>query len=232
MSCAALCAVLCPVSASAAAITDLTVFSTNSAGHNYYGLHWNTQGVPDDKFNLYVSTSPDFSNPVFINSGNGPTTGVIIDLAPGTYYFTLFGESAFTPVPSDVHFVTNLYFDGDQSAPGISGLYGAACPSVCAAGDANGLNIFGASGHPEAGTLSWTDGSVLVTLTGFTWLTDRRDIDAVWNYWANHSPYSTGSGAPDFVGTMQLEVTAVPEPGVTFLVLTGLAAGAARLRRR
>lgn len=232
ISAAAVCALLSPASASAAALTDLTVFSTNSVGHNYYALHWNTQGAPDDKFNVYMSTSADFSNPVFINGGNDATTSINVDLAPGTYYFTLFGESAFTPVPGDVHFVTNLYFDGNQSAPGISGLYGVACPDVCAAGHPNGMDVFGSSGHPEAGTLSWTDGIVNVTLNEFTWITDRRDIDEVYPYWANHAPYSGGSGTPDFFGTLQLTVTAVPEPGTTMLFLAGLAAAARRLRRR
>lgn len=232
LSAAAVITFLSAAPASAAALTDLTVFSTNADGHNFYALHWNTQGAPDDKFNVYLSTSADFTNPVFINGGNDASTSINIDLAPGTYYFTIFGESAFTPIPSDVHFVTNLYFDGNQSAPGISGLYGTACPSVCAAGDANGLNIFGQSGHPEAGTLSWTDGIVNVALTEFTWITDRRDIDAVWNYWANHPPYSSGSGTPDFFGTLRLEVTAVPEPGTTLLFLAGLAAATRRLRQR
>lgn len=71
-----------------------------------------------------------------------------------------------------------------------------------------------------------------MTLTEFTWLTNRTDIDAVWPYWANHFPYSQGSGTPDFLGTMRLDVTAVPEPAVTLLLLTGLASAAARRARR
>jgi hypothetical protein len=224
-------AVLLPSPASAALLTDLTVFSTNADGHNYYSLIWNTQGDPDDRFNLYVSTSPDFASPTFINGYDDANTQIAVDLQPGTYYFTLFGESAFTPVPSDVHFVTNLYFGGNQSAPGISGLYGAACPTVCAAGHPNGMAIDGSSGHPEAGTLAWGDGSVNVTLTEFTWITNRTDIDKVWPYWANHLQYNNGSGTPDFFGTMRLEVTAVPEPGVMLLLLTGAAAAALRRAR-
>jgi hypothetical protein len=232
ISAAAVCALLSPAPASAAALTDLTVFSTNSTGHNYYSLIWNTQGLPDNRFNVYLSTSADFTNPTFINGGNDASTNINVDLAPGTYYFTLFGESAFTPVPSDVHFVTNLYFDGDQSAPGISGLSGAACPAVCAAGNPMGLNITGTAVQPEAGTLSWADGVVNVALTEFTWITDRRDIDEVWAYWANQAPYNNGSGTPDFFGTLRLDVTSVPEPGTTLLFLAGLAAAAGRLRRR
>lgn len=223
--------VLLPSSASAALLTDLTVFSTNSDGHNYYSLVWNTQGGSSDPYNLYVSTSTDFSSPTFINGFDDARTEVAVDLQPGTYFFTLFGDSAFTPVPGDVHFVTNLYFDGNQSAPGISGLYGAACPTVCAAGHPNGMAIDGSSGHPEAGTLVWTDGSVNVTLIEFTWVTNRTDIDEVWPYWADHSPYSGGNRNLDFLGTMRLEVTAVPEPGTVLLLLTGAAAAVIRRAR-
>jgi len=231
---------LTPSFAAAATITDLTVFSTNADGNNWNSLIWNTQGrdpatgLPDapNRFNLYVSTSPDLGNPVFINSGNDPSTAsVSIDLLPGTYFFTLFGESAFTPLPAEQHFVTNLYFNGNQAAPGISGLNGPLCPGVCAAGHPNGLDIFGNAGHPEAGTLAWTDGALQIVLTEFTWITDRAGVDQVWAHWANHFPYDNGSGTPDFFGTMRLEVTAAPEPGMTFLLLTGLAGLASRRRK-
>ena len=43
---------LLPSPAAAALLTDLTVFSTNSDGHAYYSLIWNTQGAPDDRYNL------------------------------------------------------------------------------------------------------------------------------------------------------------------------------------
>lgn len=213
---------LLPSPASAAMLTDLTVFSTNSDGHAYYGLIWNTQGRPEDRFNLYVSTSSDVQNPAFINGFDDARTQIAVALQPGTYEFVLFGDSAFTPVPVDVHFVANLYFEGNQSAAGISGLYGAACPTVCAAGHPNGQNITGTAFQPEAGTLLWSDGAVNVTLAQFTWITDRTDIDKVWPYWADDLPYGNGNGVPDFVGTMRLEVTAVPEPGVMALVLIGV----------
>ena len=151
--------------------------------------------------------------------------------APGTYYFTLFGESAFTPVPADVHFVTNLYFNNNQAGAGISGLYGSTCLDVCAAGSPNGSNIAGTGFQAEAGTLNWTDGAVSIALTEFTWTTNSDAINAVWPYWANHLPYSSGSPAPDFFGTLELEVRAAPEPGAAVLLLAGIGA-AIRSRRR
>lgn len=104
---------------------------------------WHVLKVTIRSLGRYVSTSPDFSNPAFVNSGDGAGTALAIDLQPGTYYFTLFGESAFTPIPADVQFVMNLYVDGNQSSAGISGMYGAGCPTVCAAGHANSQNITG-----------------------------------------------------------------------------------------
>ena len=86
---------------------------------------------------------------------------------------------------------------------------------------------------PSGGwTPAWGDGSVNVTLTEFTWITNRTDIDEVWPYWANHIQYNNGSGRPDFFVTMRIEVTAVPEPGVVLLLLTGAAGAALRRARR
>ena len=79
--CTALLAVL-PRTAAAATLTDLTVFSANSDGHAYYSLFWNTQGAPDNRFNLYVSTSPVADPPTFINGYDDARTAIAIDLQP------------------------------------------------------------------------------------------------------------------------------------------------------
>lgn len=215
--------------AQAATLTNSTVFSTNSEGENWNGWIWNTEGQPADvpnRWNLYYSTSGDPLAPVFVNSGNDENTEISIDLAPGVYDFLIFGETATTDLDPLQHFVLNLYFNGDDSAPGVSGLFGPDCPTVCAASHPNGLDLFGAAGAAEAGTLVFVDGTLTVALTLFEW-GFGDGIDAVWPHWANHAPYSGGSGAPDFVGRVQLTVTdtaVVPLPASLPLMAAGLAA--------
>jgi hypothetical protein len=224
--------------AQATTLTDSTVFSTNGAGENWNGWIWNTQGQPADapnRWNLYYSTSGDPGSPVFINGENDEDAEIAVDLAPGVYDFYIFGEAATTDINPQQHFVLNLYFNGDQSAPGISGLFGPDCATVCAASHPNGLDLFGASGAAEAGTLTFIDGSLSIALTLFQWAV-AQDVDQVWPHWANDAPYSFGSGQVDFVGRVQLTVTdtaVVPLPAALPLFLAGLAGlGVARRRRK
>jgi hypothetical protein len=211
-------------------MTDSAVFSANSAGENWNGWIWNTQAPPADlanRWNLYYSSSSDPANPVFLNTGNGASTGIAFDLGVGTHRFFVYGETATTQLDPQQHFVLNLYFGGNQAAPDISGLYGAACPVVCAAGHPNGLDLFGNSGlggNPaaqEAGTLAYASGGYQVALSDFTWAVGDG-IDAVWPHWDNTAPYDNGSGTPDFVGLVELRVTAVPEPAGLALLAAGL----------
>lgn len=220
-------------------LTDSAVFSTNGAGENWNGMIWNTQGAPDQPWNLYYSSSADANNPVFINSQDNAGTSLNLDLGPGTHNFLIFGDSGGVTLDPLQHFVASFYFGGNQDAPDISGLYGPDCPVVCAAAHWNGLDLFGASGlggnvnAQEAGTLIYSANGYQVELTAFTWAIDSA-IDAVWPYWDDTAPYSTGNGQADFVGTVQLRVTAVSEPaalGLMTLAL-GLAAFASSRPRR
>ena len=141
------------------------------------------------------------------------------------------------------HVVLSLYFNDNQAAPDISGLYGSTCTSVCAASHPNGLDLFGNSGlggntnAQEAGTLMFTGGNREVLLTKFNWAVND-DADQVWPHWDNTAPYSSGSGTPDFVGEVELTVRAldsvpVSEPATLGLPATALiAAGLAAWRRR
>lgn len=234
-------AVSAPAQLSAATfLTDSAVFSANSEGHNWNGWIWNTQAKPDDSWNAYYSDSTDPSAPQFINDGtvaaDEVNPGISIELAPGVYDFIIYGEAPTLTVDALQHFVLNLYFNGDQSAPAISGLYGPSCLSVCAAGHPNGLDLWGDSGAAEAGTLNFADGDLNIALTGFTWAIGTA-VDEVWPHWSDVAPYGGGSGMPDFVGHVQLTVTslaAVPIPAALPLLggALGLLAGIGRRRRR
>ena len=223
------------VPAMGATLTDSAIFSANAEGDNWNSLIWNTQAPPEDvpnRWNMYYSSSLDPNSPTFINSGNDADTRISIDLLPGTYDFLVFGETVTQPLPAEQHYVLNLYFNGDQSAPGISGLYGPSCLTVCAAGHPNGLDLFGNSQAPEAGTLEYLDGTQKVLLSRFEWAIDD-EVDQVWDTWAG--PWEENySGRPDYVGRIQLTVTDVaPIPLPAGIALFGPAlALLAMLRRR
>jgi hypothetical protein len=225
-----------PVGAMAASLTDITVFSSNSEGNNWNSLIWNTQGADTDtpapgRYNLYVSSDPLTSaSPSFINGYNDARTQVSLPLTIGDNTFSIYGEGVGATFDPLQYFVLNLYFDGVQNSPGISGLQNLANDSLGAAGHANGLGIYGAAGQQEAGSLSVLTGGQLLTLTSFTWVTDgQRDV--VWDYWANNPDYSTGSGRPDYYGSFTINVRSVPEPGTLALFGLGLA-GLGLSRRR
>ncbi|HEY0877804.1 MAG TPA: hypothetical protein VGE10_05075 [Zeimonas sp.] len=237
--------VLSGLARAAAHLTDSAVFSANEAGENWNGWIWNTQAPPADaanRWNLYYSSSTDPANPVFLNSRNDASTNLSIEMTPGVHRFLVYGESVTTNLDPAQHFVLNLYFDGNQGAPDVSGLFGDACPSVCAASHANGFDLFGNSGlggntdAQEAGTLVYLGGGRRVELTSFTWHVDEQ-VDAVWPLWDDTLPYSEGSGQPDFVGEVWLRVATVPVPDSLALTAAGLvallaAAGGVRRSRR
>lgn len=217
------------------AITDITVFGANSEGNDFNSIIWNTQGGDTDlpapgRFNLYVTPDPlSELTPTFINGYNDVRTRVSINLAPGTHTFSIYGNGVNRTFDPAQYFALNLYFDGNQSAPGITGLTNLANTTLTTASHPNGLGIFQGAAHQGAGTLSAAVGNYLVTLVAFSWITDgNRDI--VWPYHANDAPYSSGDGHLDYYGSFTIRV-AVPSPAPFALLLAGLA-GLGIARRR
>jgi hypothetical protein len=221
------------VKAATLSITDITVDSSNETGHYYGGWFYNTQGLPantNNQWNLYVATGTP-ATPAFVNTGNtDATTRVDIDLQPGLYQFVLFAESipAWLTLPevNGQHWALNLYFNGNQAAPGITGVFGPQCPALCAGTSWNGRNVWGEAPMQQAGTLEFLSGDLRVRLLGFNFglPVGVAPFDQV-------GPYATvPSGVGDYLGAMTIEVTRVPEP--TTFGLLGLALVALARRRR
>jgi len=227
-------AFLLPSRSNAASLTAATVFSANAEGNNWNGLIWNTLGAPADYrgvWNLYWSSSTDPNAPTFLNGFDDARTSIDIPLSPGTYTFMLYGESAGLPFHPEQRFVLNLYFDG-STTPGISALSGPSCTGACTVSHSNGLDLFGNSGAPEAGTLQYASALSLITLVDFEWITNRSDIDKVWDHYHNTDEYPNGSGTPDFLGRVTLRVSAVPEPESLLLLGIALPIAARRMKGR
>jgi hypothetical protein len=208
-----------PVSA-APVLSGLVNFSTDGAGSASAGQIWNTLGS-DGWFNLYVTQPNSGLGGAFLNAGNAAGTSISQILNPGTYQFYFFGEPG-----GDTGFAgLNLFFDGDDTNPGIS-VYGPTdhSPSppfstFAANSGPNTLTLDALSLVPGAGTLTYVSGDTTVTLMDYQWSTPEvYGVDRVQGY----DDFPTG--APDFVGSITLEVStaAVPEP--TSMATLGLIA--------
>lgn len=222
--------------ASAATISAGVVFGANAEGNTWPGWTWNTLGRGDstpwdtyDIWNLYWSTTTAPDPPTFLNTHNDARTNISIPLAPGTYTYGLYGNSTGQSVHEAQHFVLSLYFDGATGSPGISALTGPSC-ALCPAGHPNSTNLFGATGTQAANTLTWTDGVVRVTLTGFSWA--LSDLNRVHSHYHHVPDYPTFDSRPDFVGTLTFRVEQVPEPALLALLGIAVPVAARRLRRR
>jgi hypothetical protein len=144
-------------------LTGAIQFSTNSTGATYGGLLWNTLGG-DSYYDLWLAQNPDATSPV-----NGPSdtqAGISIPLQAGnTYTYYIFGQ----PGPGLVTGFNglNLFFDGDNSVPGIS-VFGATNGSGF---QQNGSSTFTLQGTPVAGSGErfYSSGGVTVVQSGYDW---------------------------------------------------------------
>ena len=183
-----------------------------------YGNTLGSDGDSSGVFNVYMFTGSTGS-PSFLTSGStNASLNPNLSLPVGTHVISFALQNA---APSFVGI--NLYFDGNLASNRISAFVpydGTNNFSVISA--ASTTIAEGAYGALQAGSgsLSWTAGGRLVTVTDMN--AGPSTIDLVGSF------TSPANGSADIVATMTLTVTAVPEPASS-AVVSGLAAVLAAL---
>ncbi len=176
-------------------LTGAIQFSANSTGAAYGGLLWNTFGG-DSYYNLWLALSPDATSPV-----NGPAdaqAGIALQLEAGnTYKLYIFGQ----PGPGLITGFNglNLFFDGNNSIPGIS-VFG---PTNTAYFLPNLRSTLTLQGAPVAGSGSaaYSSGGIVVVLAGYDWNSPATPPGDVCQAFV----FSPGN-EPDYYGSFTLQV--------------------------
>ncbi|MFN0167831.1 MAG: hypothetical protein ACKV22_15495 [Bryobacteraceae bacterium] len=190
-------------------LTGVVLFNATETGdHDYTGVAWNTVGG-DAVFNLYVQDS----NSNWLNAGDGAGTGLNIELTPGIYHLSIFGEPG---VESENGFVgVNLFFD-NWATPEISAFnYTGSIEAPFANGGVT-LDLNATGTVNGANALHFHRSGVVATMSEFIWNPPSVRIGDFVEGFNNVPNYRGG----DFYGSMTIEVIANPEPG-TWMMVTG-----------
>ena len=192
------------------------------SGVNTYGT--DVTGAPHTTARFWGSAGGGFT--AFVNIGGFVNTAAVPNLnftiTPGAYTFSIYMDG----VSAENRVALNLYFNGNTGAPNLSLL---AQPNVAGFGfnpAVTNLSLNGGVDSPGAHSLTYSTGTNLITVTGFSW-SNVGNGDTV-------GPFLLPSdGVNDSVATVSFTVAAVPEPSTLFLAGTGLGLlGLSRLRVR
>jgi hypothetical protein len=188
-------------SATTVSLTDMVVYGADSSGNSAFWDIWETR--PGNNFNIWIQNSSS----TFLNGPSDALAQPNISLSLGTTTFKMYAA----PGIDMPFFGMNLLFDGSSSAS-IS----AFAPMLTSPGDPHifSANSSSSTGSPlgtfdfqAAGTLSFTSGDQLVTLTDFFWANQ-----ATYNLDLTGPDTTTPDDLPDYIGGMTFTVTQVPEP--------------------
>jgi hypothetical protein len=177
-------------------LTGAIQFSANSTGAYYGTTEWNTVGSPSCCYSLWLALNPDATSPV-----NGPSDAqapIAIPLGVGnssTYYIFAYPWESFS------FNGLNLFFDGNDSTPGIS-VFGATNSSNFLPNGSSTLTLQGAS-VAGSGSASYSADGVTVVLTGYDWNTPATPPgDVCQGYAFAPAP----GGVADYFGSFTLQV--------------------------
>jgi len=197
-------------------LTGAVQFSTNSTGAAAGGQVWNTLGG-DSYYDLWFALDPAATSPI-----NGPSdadAGISIPLAAGSSYsYYIFGQ----PNTSFTFNGLNLFFDGNNSTPGISVFGPIDSPAFLPNGSST-LTLGDAS-VAGSGSIAYGADGVVVVVTGYEWHVPETPPGDV----CQAKVFAPGDGA-DYFGSFSLQVfpeatLAVSQPSgspETNLTLTG-----------
>jgi hypothetical protein len=175
-------------------LTGAIQFSTNSSGAASGGQVWNTLGG-DSYYDLWLAINPDATSPV-----NGPSdaqAGIAIPLQAGnSYKFYIFGQPGCCSTGVNA---LNLFFDGNNSTPGISA-FGAVNTSSFLPNSSSTLTLQAGSVAGSRST-TYSSGGVIVVLSGYGWYTPATPPGDV----CQAMVFSPGGG-PDYYGSFTLQV--------------------------
>jgi hypothetical protein len=198
--------------ASAMNLTGITTYGLTNSDESNNAEEWTTESVTAE-WKMFAKFNGQWMN-------KGGNARIDIPLQLGTNVVQVYGDGAGAP-----RYGMTFLFDGMDLSPRI------------AAGSDQGTGVFNmiaagklvpdlyGSARLSPASLSWSDGSVVATLTGMQFANGHPGgLDIV-------SPNDLGpNGRPDNVGTLTFEVSTVPEP--TSLVCLGLGITAFVKRRR
>lgn len=210
-------------------LTGVLQQGTAPSGQTAGSPIWNTLGHETSFANIYLTQPNGGYLAPLINSGNASAASVSFTMTPGTYQFFFFTMGFWDNNPG--HYGLNLFFNGDNTNPGIS----AHSPAGTASADSVAfglptLSLSGDNSQPVGapGSLTYIADGLVITLTSYGFgepgVFGGAALDRIGNL------DSQPDGYFDSVGTFSLVVTAVPEPAS--LTLCALVSTALLIRRR
>ena len=211
--------------ARATVLSGMMQFTSNAMGGANGGGAWNTQGG-DGVSNLWVLNPYGLPGVFNVNGPADANAGISITLTPGLFVFDIYGEPGTDP---NNWATLNLFFNGNTVNPGITAMRSTVFPPVGAFGSTLSSGTLSLAGTPTtgAGSLVFNDGMHNVVITEYWFAQSGSQLFAdIGSAFAE-----TPNGIGDFVGRVELTVTAVPAPGAAAMLgVMGVVAG--RRRRR